>query len=354
MNSNEKGNVITFKELMYAIKYWFRNIIKRVWIIVLAGIVGGTLGVYYAYHTKSKYKSKLTFALEENSGGLGGAVDLAAEFGISLGGSNKNIFQGENIIPILTSRRVVEQVLLSPDTLNGEIQTMASYYIAITSEGKKIDTSSRLSKVSFPVGQSRTSFTYLQDSLLFNIYSAITGKMLNVSRPDKKLNIYEVSVISNNERFTKVLTEKIVEAAVDFYTYLKLKRSMETVSLLQAEVASMKGSTNNAIRNKATIQDLNVNPVFAQQQAMIQEKQLDVSAYGGAYGELFKSLEMARYQMLKETPLLQIIDDVHYPMEKIKPGRLRTGVLVGTLLTVLAVGILTLIIFINKKLQSDS
>ena len=59
----------------------------------------------------------------------------------------------------------------------------------------------------------------------------------------------------------------------------------------------------------------------------LQKKQVDISVYGGAYGELFKNLELARYQYLKDIPLLQVIDEPRYPMKKIKRGRLLTGLM---------------------------
>ncbi|HSR39790.1 MAG TPA: hypothetical protein VLL95_12825, partial [Phnomibacter sp.] len=63
--------------------------------------------------------------------------------------------------------------------------------------------------------------------------------------------------------------------------------------------------------------------------SQLQIKQLDASVYGAAYTELFKNLEMARYQFLNDVPLLQVIDEARYPMKRIKPGRLKTGIIVA-------------------------
>jgi hypothetical protein len=37
---------------------------------------------------------------------------------------------------------------------------------------------------------------------------------------------------------------------------------------------------------------------------------------------MFKNLEIARYKYLKKIPLIQIIDNADYPMNKIKLGKL--------------------------------
>lgn len=302
-----------------SVKYLF----KKWWVIALIAFAGGLLGVYIAWREKPKYQSHLTFALEENSGGLGGALSLAAEFGFNLGGSGKDIFQGENIISVFTSRRVIERVLLSGDTLNGKAATFADRLMQINSGGKPA--TGRLADIHFPLNQPRASFSYLQDSVLNNLYEGINKNDLAVGKPDKKLDIYEINFTSLDERFSKVFTERLVKETTEFYTELRSKRSRETLEILENRVAELKGSLNTAISSRSSIQDANINPAFASAQAPLQKKQVDISVYGGAYGELYKNLELARYQYLKDIPLLQVIDEPNYPMKKIKRGRLFTG-----------------------------
>jgi uncharacterized protein involved in exopolysaccharide biosynthesis len=72
-----------------------------------------------------------------------------------------------------------------------------------------------------------------------------------------------------------------------------------------------------------------VNAVFAAAQVPVIKQQANIQAYSGAYGELFKNLEIARFQYLNDIPLLQIIDAPDYPMEKIKTGKLISAVVVA-------------------------
>jgi hypothetical protein len=60
-----------------------------------------------------------------------------------------------------------------------------------------------------------------------------------------------------------------------------------------------------------------------------------MQVYGGAYAEMFKNLELARYQYLKEVPLMQIIDEADYPMKKIKKGKLATAISFSVLATLI-------------------
>lgn len=337
--------------LMYdGLRHWLTFLLRKWWIICLVAFVGGILGILYAYLQKPKYQSRLTFALEENDAGLGGALGLAAEFGFSIGGS-KNIFEGDNILSLLTSRRIVERVLLSPDTVNGKPMTMIEFYrltkTDTTKETKKLTAAQqRLQSVHYPVNMSRAAFSYLQDSVLLNTYKEFAEDgLLAVSKPDKKLNLYEVSITSLNEKFSKDFTDKLIAEATAFYIELKTQKSRQTLNVLEERVANIKGSLNSAIAGRATLQDANVNTAYQQAQARLQEKQVDITAYGGAYGELFKNLELARYQYLKDIPLLQIIDGADYPMKKIKKGRLLTGLIVAFLF-----GAATVVFLIVKQL----
>lgn len=360
-----QGKVVSQKpidlgEVLLSLKQWFFFLLGRWWIIVLAGVIGCGLGILITYLEKPKYESHLTFALEEGEGGMGGALSLAAEFGFNLGGSN-NIFEGDNIISLLSSRRIIERVLLSVDTLNGQPITMADFYSRISSDSSKKSSKKlslqelRLSKVSFPVGQPSSNFSYLQDSVLMNIYlGLIKDGSLNVGKPDKKLNLYEVSVVSPNERFTKVFTDKLIRETTEFYTELKSRKSRETLEILEQRVAQTKGNLGSAITSRAAIQDANINPAFQRAQAELQEKQADISAYGGAYGELYKNLELARYQYLKDIPLLQIIDGADYPMKNLKKGKLKTGIIYGLISGFLSVFLLTLIFIIVTEFKRSS
>jgi hypothetical protein len=91
--------------------------IKKKWLLFLfVGLIFGLLGIFYASKQEPTYESRLTFALDEGEeSGLSGALGLAAQFGINIGGS-KSVFNNDNIVEIMLSRRVLESVLLSVDT----------------------------------------------------------------------------------------------------------------------------------------------------------------------------------------------------------------------------------------------
>ncbi len=97
--------------------------------------------------------------------------------------------------------------------------------------------------------------------------------------------------------------------------------------MLEARVDNMKGNLNSSIQKRANVQDVNINPAFSEADVPVLKQQTNIQVYGTAYGELFKNLELARFQYLNEIPLMQIIDPAVYPMEKIKSKKLQTAII---------------------------
>jgi uncharacterized protein involved in exopolysaccharide biosynthesis len=313
-------------------------LLKKWWLFLIVGFCAGLFGLISARMQKPFYESRLTFALDQGEGGVSGAFSLAAQFGLNIGGG-KDIFSGDNIIEILKSRRIIEKVLLSTDTIDNKATTLIEYYLELTNKRN-----TRTSDIHFLPSESREGFSYLKDSLLFSVYSTMVASEISAQRPDRKLSIYEVKVTSEDERFAKLFTDRLVAETNNFYIDICSKKSRETLEILQNRVASMKGNLDTSLSTRASAQDINLNPAFAAAQVPILKQQTNIQVYSAAYGEMFKNLELARYNYLKQIPLMQIIDPADYPMKKIKKSGLKTGVLYASV-----AGFLLLLIILVMK-----
>lgn len=305
----------------------YQILYKRRWIVFLMGMIGLIIGVFYAQKKPVVYESHLTFSLDEGAGGsgtaAGGLLGLVAQFGLAGGGGN-DMFSGDNILEVIKSRRIVEAVLLGTDTVNNkQISLMSEWKNMKLKHIKSAKQRELLLAIQFPAGSKKNQLTYIQDSLLYKAYEYIVKYDLDASRPDKKLNIYQIKFRSENERFTKIFTDRILSVTTQFYTELKTKKSMETLNVLEERVAAVKNNLGSSIVSRAASQDANINPAFAKSQVPIQKQQINIQAYGVAYGELCKNLELARFQYLQNVPLLQIIDNADYPMDEIKSSKLK-------------------------------
>lgn len=322
-----------------------KALLKKWWLFLIVGLLSGLAGIYYASKQKVTYQSKLTFALD-NGEGISGAMSLAAQFGLNVGGGT-DIFAGDNIIEIIKSRRMVERALLSIDTFQNKPYTFIEYYLQQNKEpGSKEGIS-----IHFPAGQLRSSFTYEQDSLLYKIYTDFARQYIDADKPDRKYNIYEVNVTNPDEKFTKDFTDTLIAEANKFYIELSTKKAKETLDILEQRVAVMKGNVNSSMGSKAEIQDVNLNPAFSAAQVPVLKQQANIQVYSSAYAEMFKNLEIARYNYLKQIPLMQTIDAADYPMQKVKVSKLKTAIIfsfVACFFTILVLWIISLF-----KLKTD-
>jgi len=333
----DSESVITMKIL--------KRIISKWWLFLIIGLAGAIAGYFYAARQKTIYQSYLSFALDEggSEGGMSAAVGLASQLGISLGGA-QDVFTGDNILQIMQSRRLIEDVLLSVDTFNNKPYTLIEYYLQ--NEGnKKI----KEPEIHFYPGQPRSSFTYAQDSLLYNTFSVFKNYYITARRPNKNLNIYELMVTSQNEKFSKIFTDKLIEKTNLFYTDIRSKKAKETLTILEKALPTVKGKLDATITNKASTQDENLNTAFANAQVPLLKEQINTQVYGSAYTELYKNLEMARFQYLKSIPLMQIIDAANYPMKKVQQNKLITAVIFATIACFIFLILFIIVLLIQPK-----
>jgi len=163
-------------------------------------------------------------------------------------------------------------------------------------------------------------------------------------------------VTSHSEKFSKVFTDNLIENTNHFYTDIRSKKAKETLEILEKAIPNAKGKLDATISSKASVQDANLNTAFAEAQVPIFKEQINAQVYGTAYTELYKNLEMARFQYLKSIPLMQIIDPANYPMKKIKVSKLITAATFAITTTLIFLIIFALINYskFRKNRQSNS
>ena len=340
MNTDlQVGNplLLTHQRLRRSIRYLKT---RRRFIIIVA-LLGGLLGGLYAYIKKPVYTAELTFTVEdEDNLGSGGLLNIASQFGLDIGGGNAGgIFSGDNIVELFKSRKIIESSLLLPFNSDTSI-SFADKYLDIY--GKR----GSLPGNFFPVN-STVNFSRKQDSVMAELHKAISKTWLDIIKPDKRLNIYQLTLKSREEEFAKSFAEALVAQTSAFYADTKTKKAKQNVDILQNRVDSIREVYDRALYSKAGLTDANVNPAFQSPLVDIQKKQTDITVLGTAYTELVKNLELAKYSLLRQTPLLQVIDKPRYPLEKKESSVILFGIAAFVIL-----GVFTVFFLLAGKLCS--
>ncbi|TWI93804.1 putative tyrosine kinase-like protein [Mucilaginibacter frigoritolerans] len=340
-NINNAGE-ISVLDLIDKIKSVTRYI-KTKWVsIFIISILGALLGLGYATFKKPTYTAVCTFVLEDaKSGGLGQYAGIASLAGINLGdGGSGGIFQGDNILELYKSRIMIEKALLNSCSFDGGKQLLIDRFIDSYHLKKKWSDDPELKNINF--NGNPDSFNRKQDSIITDLVELFNKNLLDVSKPDKKLNIIQVDVTSKDELFSKFFTEKLVQTVNDFYIQTKTKKAYQNVQLLQHQADSVKTILNFSINGVASAIDAdpNANPQMLTLRTTSQKRQVDVQANTAIYSEMVKNLELEKISLRQEMPLIQVIDKPVLPLKKEKLTKVK-GILIGVILgAFFAIGIL--------------
>lgn len=353
-NSNTEKSELTLQDIGQTFRNWFRFIWSKWLLILIIGLLGGTIGLLYAWFSTPKYTGNLTFVL--SSGESSGLASLAGQFGFNLGMGSNDVFEGENIIELLKSRRIVKAALFHPMP-DDSSTTLFQYIIDKTKTAESWAKEEDLKGI-FPFPKDPAKLTPVQDSLVSEVHEALLEYNLSIDKPDPKLGIFRVSTNSANEKISCYLTKGVVDEASRFYIQTKTKTAKESLDMLQNEADSLRQLLGGTIVSTARESDktFNLNPAYQVERAAAQQGQFRATVLATAYGEVVKNLEIAKINLQRETPLYQIIDSPTLPLKMEKPSRLISAIVGGIIAGFLILLYFTIkfIISINYPSRKDS
>jgi len=330
--NSSREDEISLKDLIQSIQKWWQYLLSKWVIIMLFGVIGGAVGLLYAYTKKPIFTATTTFVLEdEKTGtGFGSLAGLASMAGVDFGGSGGGIFQGDNILGLYKSRMMLEQTLLSPLENDNKNQLLIDRYIELNKLRKKWANKPELLKLDFKPNKSANGDLYikpnrLRDSVLALIVADLNRNYLTVAKPDKKLSAIQVDVKSADEIFAKTFNDALVKNVNQFYVNTKTKKTLANVQILQHKTDSVRAVMNGAIYNAVAVADAtpNLNPTRqVQRVAPAQRAQFSAETNKAILSSLVQNLEMSKVSLMKETPLLEVIDMPVYPLSVYKVGKL--------------------------------
>jgi len=333
---------ITLTDIWIKLQQWWAYLWKRkFWIIAVAllGSIGGYLKVKTA---DPVYSATLTFSLEQGGSSGSNLAGLASQFGFSMGGDGGGMFSGENLLTLMKSRRMVEDVLLTPVFIDGDSILMVNQYVRSWPELKEAWDSAGL----YPIN-AESCCNNTQDSAMGVIYDMVSEKALAVSKQDEALSFVTISFSGHDQAFTGAFVEQLTTQATEFYVESKTTNSRANLTKLERRVDSVTTELENAMVDAANSIDANQFTVQSAAKVSSAEKQMKVTMLTTLYGELVKNLELSKTMAAREEPLITIIDRPHYPL------RVRESGLKGAIFGGVIGGFLTVLFFAGREFIKD-
>jgi hypothetical protein len=346
-------NEISVKDLFLLGGKYYRFLFSKWKLILSCSMLGGLLGLAYAYWKKPVYTATTTFVLEsaENSGNFSQYAGIASMIGLDLNPGG-GIFQGNNILELYRSRTMIEKTLLSTVPFRGKPMMLIDRYVAYNALQEQWAEQKHLQSVHFSANWSQLpeAKMRLQDSLLGDIVGDINRKYLNVYKLDKN-SIIRVDVNAEDEFFANAFNDMIVANVNDFFVQTKTRKSLSNVKILQTKADSIQRNMNSQIYSAAAIADAtpNLNPTRQLlRNVPMQRSQYSAETNRAILAELVKNLELSKMNLLRETPLIQVVDYPKFPLYRSMPGKL-TSFTKGMILF----GFFTVLVLFARKVIRD-
>ena len=350
-NSHFSASQFTLKEVVQNLINWVKFFSSKWKVLFLFFVLGAGIGAGYSQLKDPVFHAETSFVLEEEGmGGIGQMSGIASLLGVNLGGigGTNGLFQGDNIMELYRSDRMLEETLLSPfDEESLLIDRFIAFEELETKWASKID----LAALTFST--SKENHEVKQDSVIMEIAKIIREKQLVVVKPDRKLSIIQVNVSSKDERYAKLFNETLVKKVNTFYLETKTKKTGENLRILQTQADSVRAILDASLGTLAAEQDRipNANPLLSAATVGGRRKQVDVQTSAAVFQEIVKNLEMAKINHRINTPLIQLVDFPKFPLKRTEV-RLVKGVVYGAIFFgILALSFLYLRRIYQKHLQ---
>jgi hypothetical protein len=322
---------ITLKEVIQRFQYWTGFFIGKWKTLLIAGLIGLILGALASFLKKPVFHAETTFVLEESDmSGINQMSGLASLVGVNLGsiGSTSGLFQGDNIMELYKSDNMLSKTLLSPFDSN---TLLIDRYIKFQELDKKWGKKVNFSSLDFTIP--RENFSVTQDSVIKEVSKLLRDRHLSVEKPNRKLSIIQVNVLSKDEPFAKVFNEALVENVNTFYFETRTKKTAENLAILRSQADSVRNLLDESIVAYASTTDRvpNPNPILQTATVEARKRQVDVTASSAVYSEIVKNLEIAKVNHRNNSPLIQIIDTPGFPLKR-SEIRLFKGMVLGAVI----------------------
>jgi uncharacterized protein involved in exopolysaccharide biosynthesis len=337
--NNALSEEMSLKELFEKGKEWWSFLLTQWWKIMIIGLVGGVVGFIYAMYQPTYYTAKMTFVVEEGksgSSGLGGLASLAGQFGVDVGGGGgSNVLSGDNIILYFKTATLARKVLLSKYSPSSN-KSIADEFVEVYELNKKWKKNKEVGEVYFPVHGTVKGYSRLQDSLIREITDKINSTMFSINRTDKKASFIDVTTTMENEMLAKTYCERILQEGINRYIEVKVQKQKSTVEKLQFRVDSIANLLGKKTASGAALQTssntMDINPLYRTGTAVAVETTVrDKAMLGAIFASVTQNLELAKFTLSQETPVIQLVDASTLPLRKAKLAKKKAAIIASFL-----------------------
>lgn len=354
MEKLEEDKGLTFIDIVKILReFWMEIKLRRIMvvaIIIVSAMAGFTLSFF---SDNPQYIATTSLMLENNKGGGGGALEIASQLGLVGGGGGGGISLSEDkLLDIIKSQAIIKIALFDKAKIDSTEDSFANHFIHLF--GYKELWKKNDSLRDFKFESHKEKLTLKENGVFKAFYGQIITDFLKVEE-SKKSGLVKITIQTPSQAFSKQFNQSLVSALITFYVDRITEKGRKNVSIIQKRVDSISGALRDAEYAYARWKDGSNQLVKAQ--GMISEIRLrrDVEVANSIYIEGIKQLEISKFSLLQETPILQIIDAPSFPLAKTKKTSrsrlISIGFVIGILLAILYVFVIKKYLLLKAQFE---
>jgi uncharacterized protein involved in exopolysaccharide biosynthesis len=154
----------------------------------------------------------------------------------------------------------------------------------------------------------------------------------------KSSSMLKLQILTEHEEVSLALNSAMLKMLNEYYIETTVARQKNMFDILQNRADSLRMEIELREKMMAKSTDENMLSFRMEQRVDALRLKREIQVNNLVYAEVIKNLEMARANLLNETPVLSVIDQAVAPLEKVKPAKkywLAGGLILGGLLSIL-------------------
>lgn len=334
---------LTVRDLILAFRRYRNEALRMWWLYLVCFLLIGGYLLYRAWSAPVTYEARLTFMVnEEEGGGFGGMSSVLGQLGLgrARAGSRYNL---DKIVELAKSRKIIQQVLLSPPVDDPEKGFIGNALI----EEYKLDEKWAEND------SSMQGFRFTHDSVpVFNEQErkallALHGKCVGGEKQEGLTNasyndlsgILSLTCKTTNEELSVDIARLHFAKLGQFYIDQAIERQQKTYDLVRAKVDSIAGELSGVDVSLAVYTDASNNLFSRVDQVKGTRLQRDIIKLSTMQAEAVKNMEYAEFMLKNSRPVIQELDIPISPLQGTKPS-LKKAFLIGALVAFVVASIL--------------
>ena len=334
---------IGIKDLIRELRLW-KSLIRKHWYwLLIAGLLGGALGYFYASKDIPLYHAKTRFMLKnEGVGSLFGG-QMSSLTGLLGGGQMGTPL--ERTAEVIASDRIVGRALLKEVVIDDKIDLVINHFIRLSNLSKVWVRDSLLKNVSFNKADNQIDLLNLAQRKAFKQVMGlmVPEKGSGVVRKafDKRSGVLTVVCVHKNESFAIALCNKIYEELSSFFVEQMTYTSENNAEVMRRKLDSIQRQLNYVRREYARQTDQSLGLLLQQDKVELKSLSVKEQMLTVMYAEAVKNYESFAFMNSAAMPSLTLID---YPYSPIKPLRKNKILYTSTI----AIGLSLLLLIIHR------